>query len=75
MSTERTYWDVIKDIIDKERKKVEREQFKENLYGFIFGAFGILLYLVALHPGFNICLELSGDCKSKPESLLFQYRK
>lgn len=75
MGTERTYLDVIKGIIDKERDRAKKEEFKSDIYGFIFGASGILLFLVALHLGFNVCMEPSGDCKSKPQSFLFQPRK
>lgn len=54
MGTERTYLDVIKDIMNKERKRVEKENLKSDTYGFIFGTAGILLFLVALHLGFNV---------------------
>lgn len=75
MGTERTYLDAIKDLVDKQRKKAEREQRKEDIYRFFFHLAFILLFLVALRLGFNVCMEPSGDCRDKPESLLFQPRK
>lgn len=75
MTEERTYLDVIKDIIDKERKKAEREQCIEDICRFFFHLAFILLFLVSLRLGFNVCMEPSGDCRDKPESLLFQPRK
>ena len=69
------YDEFIKERLEKKNKQKRREELKEEIGQFIFGLSFILLFIVSLHLGFNVCMKFQGDCKNNPESLLFTPRK
>lgn len=69
------YEQFIKERLEKQNKQKRREELKEEIGRTIFGLSFIILFIVALHLGFNVCIKFQGDCKNNPESLLFTPRK
>jgi hypothetical protein len=60
----------VKEMIDRENKK----KAKESFWGEVRTALFVLVFLLALNQGFNICMKPSGNCSSDPDSLLFTPR-
>jgi hypothetical protein len=69
------YDEFIKEMLEKQNKQKRREELKEEIGQFIFGLSFTILFIVALHLGFNVCMKFQGDCKNNSESLLFTPRK
>lgn len=70
----KTYLDFIKETIDREQKRKEKEVRNENIRTFLFTLGCVLLFFTALHLGFNVCMNSSGDCSKDPNGLLFKPR-
>jgi hypothetical protein len=68
-------WNLVKELNDRENKKRAKEAFWEDVRTALFGLFVVLVFLLALSQGFNICMKPSGDCSRDPDSLLFKPRE
>jgi hypothetical protein len=67
--------DFVKEARERELRKEKKERFRKQVGEAVFGIFCVLLGLIALNQGFNICTRFDGNCKSHPEHLLFTPRK
>jgi len=64
----------VKEMIDRENKKKAKEVFWGGVRTSLFGLFSVLVFLLALNQGLNICMKPSGNCSSDPDSLPFTPR-
>jgi hypothetical protein len=64
-------WNLVKELNDRENKR----PFWKEVGTALFGLFVVLVFLLALNQGFNICMKPSGDCSRDPDSLLFKPRE
>lgn len=65
----------VKQYLEKKLKEQEAQRIKENIYTFIFYISVFIVFIIALHNGFNICFNTNSNCKNTPEKLMFQPRE